>query len=215
MAQIGAAHGIRGEVRLKSFTADPLAVAGYGPLESEDGSRRFRITGLRPAKDMLIARIEGVTDRTAAERLRNLRLYVRRSRLPPPAEDEFYHADLIGLAVFDKGGLRLGAVVAVQNFGAGDLLEIRLESGGATALLPFTKAAVPEVDIAGGRIVVDPPAGLLEPSAPAGAGSEAGPPEREDAAARKTGLERARFRVPSAPAARPARSAKERGGGSG
>src|SRR3954454_7448025 len=98
IAQIGAAHGVRGEVRLKPFTQDPLGVTRYGALESEDGKRRFEIEAVRPAKDMLVARLKGITDRDAAERLTNVRLYVARERLPKPADDEFYHADLIGLA---------------------------------------------------------------------------------------------------------------------
>lgn len=161
VAEVGAPHGVRGEVRLKPFTADPMAVAAYGPLESEDGARRFRVLGIRPAGDMLIARLEGVTDRDAAAALRGQRLYVGRERLPPPEEDEFYHADLIGLAVFDTAGRCLGKVTAVQNFGAGDLIEIAPAAGGPGVLLPFTKAAVPKVDIAGGRLVADPPEGTF------------------------------------------------------
>jgi 16S rRNA processing protein RimM len=161
VAEIGAPHGVRGEVRLKSFTADPAAVAAYGPLESEDGARRFRVLGARPARDALIARLEGIADRDAAEALRGLRLYVSRERLPPPAEDEFYHADLIGLAVVDTAGRPLGTVTAVQNFGAGDLIEVAPAEGGPGVLVPFTKAAVPHVDIAGGRLVADPPEGTF------------------------------------------------------
>jgi 16S rRNA processing protein RimM len=178
VAQIGAPHGVRGEVRLKAFTADPLAVAGYGPLESEDGARRFRLAGLRPAKDMLVARIEGVHDRDAAEALRNIRLYVPRDRLPPPEADEFYHADLLGLVAFDTAGRRLGAVAAMQNFGAGDLIEIQPEGGRASVLLPFTKAAVPEIDFLNRRIVIDPPDGLFDDAVPQAPGSS--PPRGED-----------------------------------
>ena len=130
VAQIGAAHGTRGEVRFWSFTADPLAILDYGPLESEDGSVRFEIESLRPAKSHLVARLAGVSDRTAAEKLANVRLYVPRERLPPPADDEFYHADLI---------------------------EVRPEGASDTVMLPFTETAVPVVDVAGGRIVIDPP----------------------------------------------------------
>lgn len=167
VAQFGAPHGVRGEVRLKSFTADPMAVARYGALESEDGARRFEIVALRPAKDMLIARLKGVADRAAAEALRHQRLYVARDRLPAAADaDEFYHADLIGLAAVAPDGRALGTVVAVPNFGAGDLLEIA-PPGAASLLVPFTKAVVPEVDLAGGRIVVDPPE-LAIPAAEAG-----------------------------------------------
>src|SRR6266540_5937889 len=138
VAQIGAAHGVRCEVRLKSFTENPLAVARYGPLETEDGARAFAIEAIRPAKDVLIARLKGVEDRAAAEGLKNLRLYVPRARLPEPETDEFYHADLIGLAVTRRNGSACGTVVAVHNFGAGDLIEVK-PTGGATYLLPFTE----------------------------------------------------------------------------
>jgi 16S rRNA processing protein RimM len=158
IAQIGAAHGVRGEVRLKAFTADPLSVRRYGPLETEDGVRRFEIEAVRPAGDMLVARLKGVSDRNAAEALKNLRLFVARERLPKPADDEFYYADLVGLAVERPNGQAVGTVKAVHNFGAGDLLEIEPAGGGATLLLPFTEAAVPAVDLKGRKIVVDPPA---------------------------------------------------------
>jgi len=156
IAQIGAAHGVRGEVRLKAFTEDPLNVARYGPLESEDGTRRFEIEAVRPAKDMLVARLKGVTDRDAAERLTNLRLYVSRERLPKPAADEFYHADLVGLTVTRQNGETVGTVKAVHNFGAGELIEIEPPSG-ATIMLPFDESTVPVVDIANGKIVAEPP----------------------------------------------------------
>ena len=161
VAQIGAAHGVRGEVRLFSFTGDPMAVAGYGPLETEDGSQRFEIEAVRPAKDHLVARLRGVGDSEAAERLRNLKLYVPRSRLPPPDDEEYYHADLIGLAVVGRDGTELGTVVAIQNYGAGDLVEVALKAGGPTVMLPFTDSVVPVVDIAAGRLVVEPPEDLL------------------------------------------------------
>jgi 16S rRNA processing protein RimM len=164
VAQIGAAHGVRGEVKLRSFTADPMAVKDYGPLESEDGTTRIEIEALRPAKDHLVAVLRGVRGREAAEALRNVRLFVPRSRLPELADaDEFYHADLIGLAVVDPAGETLGTIVAIQNFGAGDLLEIRATGASETVLLPFTVATVPAVDIAGARVVIDPPQGLFKP----------------------------------------------------
>jgi 16S rRNA processing protein RimM len=156
IAQIGAAHGVRGEVRLKPFTEDPLSVARYGALEAEDG-RRFEIEAARPAKDMLVVRLKGVCDRSAAEALTNLRLYVAREKLPKPAEDEFYHADLVGLVAETTRGEAFGVVKAVHNFGAGDLLEIEPAAGGATVMLPFTEATVPTIDIAGGRVVIAPP----------------------------------------------------------
>jgi 16S rRNA processing protein RimM len=157
LGQIGAAHGVRGEVRLHSFTAEPSAIASYGPLESEDG-RIFKIEAMRPAKDHFVARISGIADRNAAELLKNLKLYVPRARLPEPdAPDEFYYADLIGLSVVDRGGTKLGTVIAVHNFGAGDLIEMTPEGGGKTELLPFDEVHVPVVDIAAGKIVAVPP----------------------------------------------------------
>jgi 16S rRNA processing protein RimM len=156
VARIGAPHGVRGEVKLWSYTADPLAVTDYGPLESEDGAARFTIVALRVAKDHLVARLAGVDDRDAATRLTNTDLYIERDRLPAPDEDdEFYHADLIGLDVVDAQGNELGSVAAIHNFGAGDLVEVKRSQGGMTVLLPFTDAAVPAVDIAGRRITVD------------------------------------------------------------
>jgi 16S rRNA processing protein RimM len=158
VAQIGAAHGIRGEVRLRSFTEDPMAVASYGPLESEDGTQRFTIESLRPARDHFVARLKGVGDRDAAERLTGLKLYVARDRLPPIEDDEtFYHADLVGLEAVTPDGAALGTVTAILNFGAGDIVEIG-RSGGQALLVPFTEAAVPQVDIARGRMTVVPPA---------------------------------------------------------
>jgi 16S rRNA processing protein RimM len=156
VARIGAAHGTTGEVRLWPFTADPQAVASYGVLTTADG-RAIEIASLRAGKGFLVARFAGVADRNGAERLRNLDLFIPRDRLPPPAADEYYHADLIGLAAQDRDGNPLGTVIAVHNFGAGDLLEVAL-SRGETLLLPFTAAVAPEIDIAGGRIVIHPPA---------------------------------------------------------
>jgi 16S rRNA processing protein RimM len=164
LGQIGAAHGVRGEVRLRSFTAEPEAITRYGALETEDG-RVIAIESLRAAKDHFVARLAGVHDRDAAEQLKNVMLYVPRDRLPEPAEvDEFYYADLIGLAVVDLAGQPLGSVIAVHNFGAGDLIEVRPETGGATELIPFDEAHVPSIDLAAGRIVVDPPQKLSSSS---------------------------------------------------
>jgi len=157
VAEIGAAHGLAGEVRLRAFTTDPLAVTQFGPLETEDG-REVAIATVRPGKDCLIARLAGVADRTAAERLRNVKLYVARDKLPAIDEPEtWYHADLVGLAAVAPDGAAFGHVVAVQNFGAGDLLEIAPAAGGPTLLLPFTDAVVPLVDVPNGRVVVNPP----------------------------------------------------------
>lgn len=173
VARIGTAHGTRGEVRLWSFTADPQAICGYGALETADGTRQFEIEALRPAKEFLVARFKHITDRSAAERLCNIDLYVPRTQLPAPDDGEFYHADLIGLDVFHVAGNVLGTVIAVHNFGAGDLLEIAIHTGGDTVLLPFTATAVPSVEIAAGRIVVDPPAGLLDAPGQSSSGERA------------------------------------------
>ena len=156
LGQIGAAHGIRGEVRLRSFTAEPTAIAAYGPLETEDG-RIVTIETLRPAKDFFVAKLSGVADRHAAERLTNTKLYVPRERLPEPeAPDEYYHADLIGLRVVDRAGRQYGTVVAIHNFGAGDVIEVRVETSNKTEMLPFDAAIVPEVNLPAGTIVVNP-----------------------------------------------------------
>jgi 16S rRNA processing protein RimM len=162
LGQIGAAHGVRGEVRLRSFTSDPAAIAGYGPLETEDG-RVLEIEMLRPAKDHFVARLSGIRDRDAASALTNTKLYVPRERLPQTqGPDEFYHADLIGLAVVDRSGKSLGTVVAIYNFGAGDLIEVRPQTGGSTELVPFDTMHVPQVDIAAGKIVIQPPDGSFK-----------------------------------------------------
>lgn len=155
VARFGAAHGVRGEIKLWSFTGDPLAVADYGPLESKDGKRQFVIDTLRPNKDFLVARVDGVDDRNAAEALRNVELYLPRERLPAIDEDDtWYYADLVGLAALAPDGAAIGTVAAVYNFGAGDIVEIAPAAGGKTLLLPFTEAVVPEVNVKAGRIVV-------------------------------------------------------------
>ena len=161
---VGAAHGVRGAVRIKSFTTKPEDIARYGPLEDESGERHFtlRITGA--AKGVLIAQLSGVADRNRAEALRGLRLYLPRAALPPPQDDEYYHADLIGLDAVLSDGTPLGQVRAVHDFGAGDTLEIARPAG-PPAMVPFTKTVVPEVDLTAGRLVLDPPPGLLDPPA--------------------------------------------------
>jgi 16S rRNA processing protein RimM len=159
VARIGAAHGIRGEVKLWPFTEDPLGVSRYGPLETEDGARRFEIEAARPVKDHLVARLKGIADRDAAEKLRNTDLFVPRDRLPPIEEDDtFYHADLVGLAAVAQDGTPLGTITAIHNFGAGDLIEIAPANGGEALLLPFTETTVPAIDLKAGRVVVVPPA---------------------------------------------------------
>jgi 16S rRNA processing protein RimM len=166
---IAGAHGVRGLVKLKSFTEDPAAVAAYGPLSDETGARRFRIALGSAARDHWIARIDGIGDRDAAEALKGTRLYVDRARLPEPEPESFYHADLIGLRAETGAGAGLGRVTAVHDFGAGDMLEIALGSG-RTVVVPFTRAVVPVVEIAAGRVVVDPPEGWLDEPGPAPAG---------------------------------------------
>jgi 16S rRNA processing protein RimM len=157
VARVGAAHGTGGEVRLWPYTARAEDVAAYGPLQTADGTRSFEILSLRPGNAFLLARLSGVTDRTAAEQLCNADLYVSRERLPAPEPGEFYHADLIGLRADDTAGRTVGTVVAVHNFGAGDVLEIAPRAGGETLMHPFSAAAVPSVDIAAGRIVMVAP----------------------------------------------------------
>jgi 16S rRNA processing protein RimM len=161
MGVITGAHGVRGQVRVKSFTAEADAIARYGPLEDERGARRFALQLTGALKGVLIARIEGIADRNAAERLKGTRLYLPREALPPPGPDEYYYADLIGLAAVLTDGAPLGRVRAVHEYGAGDSLEVE-KPDGATVMVPFTDNIVPEIDIAGGRLVVDPPPGLLD-----------------------------------------------------
>jgi 16S rRNA processing protein RimM len=157
VGRFGAPHGVRGEIRLQSFTADPQAIADYSPLHDSSGARSFVIRSVRPqGKDMLVARIDGVGDRESAEALRGVELYVDRAALPEPEDDEFYLADLEGLRAETAAGVVLGRVVAIHNFGAGDILEIR-PAEGESLLFPFTKSVVPVVDVAGGRIVIAPP----------------------------------------------------------
>ena len=159
VARIGAAHGVRGEVKLWTFTEDPLAVKRYGPLASKDGARQFEVTHAREAKGHLIATLKGVASRDEAERLNGVELYIARERLPATAADEYYHADLIGLAAVNGAGDPLGRVIAIHNFGAGDIIEIA-PTHGTTLLLPFTNAVVPSVDLAGGRVTIELPAGI-------------------------------------------------------
>jgi 16S rRNA processing protein RimM len=160
VAVIAAAHGLRGALRLRCFTADPASVAAYGPVCDRSGRELFALKVIGAARDGVIARATGVGTREAAERLRGTELFVPRARLPAPAADEFYHVDLIGLEAVDGAGRHLGRVVAVANHGAGDVLEIAPERG-ETLLVPFTRAAVPEIDLAQGRIVVEPPVELV------------------------------------------------------
>jgi 16S rRNA processing protein RimM len=156
VGEIGRPHGVRGLVKLRSFTADPAAIAGYGPLTDEAGVRRFGITLLAEG----LARVEGVADRDAAARLTGTQLYVERERLPPPEEEEFYLADLIGLRAETEPGERLGLVRQVEDHGAGGFLVLE---GPPERLVPFTRAAVPVIDLAGGRVVVVLPDEIVVP----------------------------------------------------
>ena len=165
VARIGAAHGVRGAVKLWTFTEDPLAVKHYGPLTTKDGARQFEVTHVREAKDHLVATLKGIATREDAERLNGLELYIARDKLPETDEDEYYHADLIGLAAVNAADEPLGRVVAIHNFGAGDIIEIA-PAQGPTMLLPFTNAVVPTVDLAGGRVVIELPQEIEGDDAP-------------------------------------------------
>jgi 16S rRNA processing protein RimM len=160
VARIGAAHGVRGAVKLWTFTEDPLAVKRYGPLLTKDGARQFEVTHAREAKGHLVATFKGVATREDAERLNGIELYVARDKLPATDENEYYHADLIGLAAVTAANEPLGRVLAIHNFGAGDIIEIA-PSHGTTMLLPFTNAVVPTVDLAGGRVVIELPSEIV------------------------------------------------------
>jgi 16S rRNA processing protein RimM len=169
VAAVAGAYGVRGEARIKSFTADPAAFAAYGPLQTEDGARRFDVRLGKPVSGGFSARLSGVRTREDAEALKGVRLYAPRERLPALPDDEFYHADLIGLAAADVGGAPVGVVRAVENYGAGDFLEIAAPDG-RSLLLPFTRDVVPTVDLATGRVVVDPPAEIV--AQPGGSGED-------------------------------------------
>lgn len=159
VAQVGAAHGVRGEVKVTTFTADPMALAQYKTLLRQDGSPALTILSARPTKGGIVARLKGVADRNAAEALRGLKLHIQRDALPEPEEDEFYLADLIGLTVETAAGELLGKVKSVHDFGAGDLLEIQPKAG-ASWWLPFTREAAPEVRLGEGKLIAAPPAAI-------------------------------------------------------
>lgn len=154
LGEITGAHGIRGEVVIRSYTADPAAIAAYGILESKDGRPLPAIKVVRVSERGVIARLAGVADRTAAERFKATELWIERGRMPAPTGEEFYHADLIGLAAVTPDGTELGEVVSIENFGAGDLIEMRLANSRETEFIPFTRACVPEIDIASRRVVI-------------------------------------------------------------
>jgi len=158
---IAGSFGVKGEVRLKSFCADPEAIGDYGPLTTEDGSQSFKLTVTRAIKNGFSARLTGVTNKEQADALRGTQLFAPRDALPSLPDDEYYHADLIGLEVYDSGGKLLGRVRGVENHGASDLLDVHAPGLKDTVLLPFTNAAVPTVDLAAGRVIADPPEGLF------------------------------------------------------
>jgi len=161
---VSGAHGIRGEVKIKTFGEDPLALGAYGPLRDEADSLSLKITKVRAAKGGVVAVIEGIADRNRAEELKGIRLYVSRAALPGLEDEEYYHADLVGLAVDLSDGQRLGEVIAVDDFGAGPVLEIRPAEppDAETIFAPFTREVVPQVDLSAGRLILDPPPGLLD-----------------------------------------------------
>jgi 16S rRNA processing protein RimM len=167
LGRIAGAHGVRGEVLIRSYTAESHNIASYGPLSDEHGNRSFEITKLRVTRKGVVARLKGVEDRASAEALAGLDLYAARERLPATAEGEFYYADLIGLAAVDTNGAPIGTIVGVHNYGAGDIIEVRLTGSETTELVPFTAAFVPDVDIAEGRAVV-----VLPGSTEGGTGKE-------------------------------------------
>ena len=157
IGEIGRPQGLKGELRLHSYAGEPQAIARYGPLEDEEGTRRFEIEKMRSDAKGLVARIKGVSTRESAEALTGTKLYLSRALLPEAQEEEWYHADLVGLDALDEAGAKIGSVVAVQNFGAGDLIEIARAEGGPTMLIPFTRDTVPEVDVDGGWLKIVPP----------------------------------------------------------
>jgi len=163
LGRASGARGLKGEVRVKTFTEDPLSFGAYGTLEDKAGTRTFEVESVAAAKDGIIARIAGISTREAADALKGTEFYVSRDRLPAADDDgEYYHADLVGLVAVSADGAALGQIVAVQNYGAGDLLEVRPATGGKTVLVPFTENIVPEVDLDGGWLLMLPPDGLFE-----------------------------------------------------
>lgn len=158
---ISGSYGVNGELRIKSFCAQPDDIETYNPLTTQDGARQFSLALIRPMKNGFVARIAEVATKEQADALKGTQLFARRDQLPSLPDDEYYYSDLVGLEVFDTGGASLGKVKSVQNHGASDLLEIQTAEATATVLLPFTQAAVPTVDMATGRIVADPPEGLF------------------------------------------------------
>lgn len=161
VGSIAGAFGVRGEVRVKSFCADPQDLGNYSPLSNEDGSRSFDVALIGQIKNGFSARISGVDSKEDADALRGVQLFALRDQLPQLPDDEYYYSDLVGLEVLDTGGEALGTVKAVQNHGADDLLEVTIYGSSDTTFIPFTRAIVPTVDLKSGRIVIDPPDGLI------------------------------------------------------
>ena len=167
LGQITGAHGIRGDVIVRTFTSEPEAIAAYGTLTDKTGQKQFKLRLVRVTNKGVVARLDGISDRNGAEAVRGQELYIDRAKLPAPKETEYYHADLVGLTAVTADGSEFGRVIAVQNFGAGDLLEIQLAASKATEMIPFTNANVPDVDIASHRLTVIPPVMVGDPE-PAG-----------------------------------------------
>ena len=157
---IAGAYGVNGEVRVKSFCAQPMDIETYSPL-TDDTGKTYSLAIIRPSKNALIARIAEISTKEAADALKGVQLFAQRSQLPALPDDEFYHLDLIGLDVFDTGGTSLGTVKSVLNHGAADLLELHILGEASTILLPFTQAVVPTVDLKARKIIADPPDGLF------------------------------------------------------
>lgn len=163
LGHIIGAHGVRGEVRIRTHTQTPQSIGDYGPLQDETGERSFKITAVRAAKDGAVARIDGIGTREAAEALKGTALYVERAAMPDDIEEgSYYQADLVGLVALNVDGAAIGQVVSVQNFGAGDLLEVRPATGGKTVLVPFTQEIVPDVELDAGWMLMLPPEGLFD-----------------------------------------------------
>lgn len=180
LATIATAHGIRGEVMVRTYTGDPEDIASYGPLSDKTGTRTFKIRSARATPKGVIVRFDGIADRNAAEALRGTDLYVARARLPKAQEGEYYHADLIGLAVRDASGAVMGKVTNVSNFGAGDLLDVQFTETKATEYVPFTNANVPEVNLAEGYVTIIPPEMTGEPEPASGESEDADEGEQDD-----------------------------------
>ena len=162
MGVIGAPHGVRGQVRVKSYTGDPLALGDYGPL-FDDAGNRFEVAGIRPAKTVVVVTFKGIAGRDAAERLNGTELFVDRGQLPDDEleDDEFYIDDLVGMGAVDGDGARIGTVVAIHNFGAEDMIEVKPAGGGHSALFPFTRDVVPQIDLEARRLTLVPPGEIV------------------------------------------------------